>query len=89
MHTIQINVLDKSFYPHLKVLLDSFAKDNKVEIKENYILPDSLTINSIEEVKKRVFEAEERIKDGKYLTEDDYNKKMNDFFKTELGIDRW
>jgi len=35
MHTIEINILDKSFYPHLKVMFDSFVNDNKVEIKES------------------------------------------------------
>jgi len=33
-------------------------------------------------------EAEKRINEGDYLTQDDYEKEMNRFFKEELGIER-
>lgn len=60
--------------------------DNQCDFGNNY--PQSLVINSIEEVRKRVFEAEKRVKSGLYFTEEEYSKLMDKFFKDELGVIR-
>ena len=89
MQTLSLEIDDK-FFPHFKVVLDSFIKDNKVAIidkddfdyENNY--PESLVISSVEEVRARVYEAEQQ----KGLTEDEYNILMDKFFREELGIER-
>lgn len=92
MQTLHLKVED-SFFPHFKALIDSLIKDRKVEVIEegydyenNY--PQSVVVNSIEEVRRRVYEAEDRIKGGEYLTQGQYDELMDRFFKEELGIDR-
>ncbi len=92
MQTISLKVED-SFFPHFKALIDSLIKDRKVEVidgeydyENNH--PQSIVVSSVEEVRRRVYEAEKRIESGEYLTQEQYNEQMDDFFKRELGIDR-
>ena len=60
--------------------------DNQYDFEKNY--PQNVVISSVKEVRKRVFEAEKRVKDGHYFTEEKYNELMDKFFKDELGINR-
>lgn len=92
MQTISLKVED-SFFPHFKALIDSLIKDKKVEVvdeeydyENNY--PQSVAVSSIEEVRRRVYAAEDRIKSGEYLSDEQYDGAMDKFFKEELGIDR-
>lgn len=92
MQTINLKVED-SFFPHFKALIDSLVKDKKVELvddeydyENNY--PQEVVVSSVEEVRRRVYEAENRVKKGEYLNEAQYGELMNKFFKEELGIDR-
>mgnify|MGYP000172578947 FL=1 len=92
MQTISLKVED-SFFPHFKALIDSLVKDKKVELMDDeYDYENNYTqevvASSIEEVRRRVYEAEDRIKKGEYLNEAQYDELMNKFFKEELGIDR-
>ena len=93
MQTLNLKI-DDNFFPHFRAIIESFIKDDKVRIieDEQYDLennyPQSLLINSVEEVRKRVYEAEKRVKNGHYVTEEEYNERMNKFFKDEFGIDR-
>ena len=91
MQTMNLKIDDK-FFPHFKAMIDSFVKDNKVEILNDTIddnsFPKELLINTKEEVQKKVFEAENRINKGEYLSEEDYEKSMDIFFKEELELAR-
>ena len=91
MQTLNLKI-DDSFFPHFKAMVDSLVKDHKVEIVDEYDYennyPESVVVSSIEEVRRRVHEAEQRINDGEYLTKEEYEVQMNKFFKEELGIDR-
>ena len=51
-------------------------------------VPKEFVVDSVEEVRKRVYEAESRIEDGQGLDEGQYELFMDKFFKEELGIDR-
>lgn len=89
MQTINLKI-DDTFFPHFKAILESFVKDKKVEIvqddsfdfENNY--PKNAVVSSVEDVRKRVFEAEKEIG----INEDQYNKLMDKFFTEELGIKR-
>ena len=67
--------IDNNFFPHFKAIIDSFVKDNKmsaVEIDDydyTKFAPESVVVSSIEEVRKRVAAAEERIKETGGLSE--------------------
>jgi hypothetical protein len=82
--------IDDTFFPHFKAILESFVKDKKVEIIQdddfdfegNY--PKSAVVSSVEDVRKRVFEAENETG----INEEQYNKLMDKFFTEELGIKR-
>lgn len=93
MKTMNLKI-DDNFFPHFKAMIDSLVKDQKVEVIENTIydfeakFPKSLLVNNTQEVQDRVYEAEKRINNGHYITEDEYNKSMDEFFKVELGISR-
>lgn len=90
MQTINLKIED-SFFPHFKAILDSFVKDRKVKIIDydnNNAFPKNVIIDNLEEVKRRVGEAEKRINSGDYITEDQYEEQMNNFFKDEFGINR-
>ncbi len=45
-------------------------------------------MSSVEEVRRRVALAEERVANGEYVTEEEYEKQMDTFFEEELGIKR-
>lgn len=89
MQIINLKIED-DFFPHFRAILESFIKDKKVEIiqddsfdfENNY--PKSIVVNSVEDVRERVFESEKEIG----LNEDQYNKLMDKFFTEELGIKR-
>jgi hypothetical protein len=92
MQTMNLQIED-SFFPHFKAMIDSFVNDRKVQVvddsydyENNY--PQSVVVSSIEEVRRRVFEAEKRIEAGDFITEEEYEIQMNNFFKEELGIAR-
>ncbi len=91
MQTMNLKIDDK-FFPYFKAMIDSLVKDNKVEILDDTISANNfskeLLLDTKEEVQKKVFEAENRINKGEYLSEEDYEKSMNRFFKEELGIAR-
>lgn len=82
MHTLNLSIED-DFFPHFKAILDSFIKDKKVQIIENE-LPANVIVSSIEEVHRRVAEAESEVG----MSEEEYNRQMNRFFSEELGIKR-
>lgn len=69
-------------------MIDSLVKDHKLQIIEddNYDFennyPQSVVVSSIEEVRRRVYEAEQEVG----LSEAEYEEQMNQFFKDELGI---
>ncbi len=81
MQTLNLKI-DDTFFPHFKAILDSFIKDKKIEIIDN--TPHDFMVNSVEEVKKRVFEADQETS----LSQDEYNEKIESFFNNELGITR-
>ena len=56
------------------------------DYENNY--PEELVVSSEEEVRARVYEAEKRIENGEFHTEDEYNRLMDKFFEEELGIQR-
>lgn len=79
MQTLNLKI-DDTFFPHFKAILDSFVKDKKIEI----INEQSFNVSSVEEVKRRVFEAEAEPS----LSKEEYTAKIDAFFKGELGITR-
>ncbi len=81
MQTLNLKI-DDAFFPHFKAILDSFIKDKKIEIIDNN--QHNFIVNSVNEVKKRVLEAEKEPS----LSQDEYNEKIELFFKNELGITR-
>ncbi len=88
MQTMNLKIED-SFFPQFKEMIENFVKDNKVKIvdeeydhENNY--PQSVVVSSVEEVRKRVYEAEQE--EG--LSEEEYEAQMDKFFKEELGIER-
>jgi len=70
--------IDNAFFPHFKAMIDSFVKDNKVSIVEvddyDYAkhAPESVIVNSVEEVRRRVALAEERIKQTGGIKEEEF-----------------
>ena len=93
MKTLNLKI-DDNFFPQFKALVDSYVNEHKIEIikdenfdyKNNY--PQSVVLSSVEEVKKRVLESEQRIEKGEFHTQEDYEILMNKFFSEELGIKR-
>ena len=93
MKTLNLKI-DDNFFPQFKALVDSYVNEHKIEIikdenfdyENNY--PQSVVLSSVEEVKKRVLESEQRIEKGEFHTQEDYEKLMNKFFSEELGIKR-
>ena len=69
MQTMNLQI-EESFFPHFKALVDSFINDNKIKIIDNE-LPEHLVCNSVEEVRRRVYLAEERIENGQSLTQEE------------------
>lgn len=80
MHQLTINV-NESFYPHFKALIDSLVKSkqlNYVETKEDKKqFFDQIILNSVEEVKRKVQEAEDRVHAGSYVEEDVFWKNID------------
>ena len=93
MQTMNLKI-DDNFLPQFKAMIDNLVKDHKVEVIENTEydyenkFPKDTLVSSVKEVQNRVYEAEKRINDGEYITEEEYNKSMDKFFKEELGINR-
>lgn len=93
MKTLNLKI-DDNFFPQFKALVDSYVSEHKIEIikdenfdyENNY--PQSVVLSSVEEVKKRVLESEQRIAKGEFHTQEDYEILMNKFFSEELGIKR-
>jgi len=82
MHAINLKVED-SFYPHFKVMLESFIKDKKVQIVSSDF-PKEVVMSDIDEVRKSVYASEKSIG----INQEEYQKEMDNFFKSELGINR-
>ena len=84
MTTLNIKVED-NLVDVIKTMLVGFVQDKRVEItEERNSLVDEVVINNIEEVQKRVSEAE--MQEG--ISEEEYEKYMDSFFQNELGIKR-
>ena len=65
---------EESFYPHFKVMIDSFVNDKKIKIlKKEYAFSDNMTVSSVQEVQERVYASE---------------KEMEHFFKKEFGVNK-
>lgn len=93
MKTLNLKI-DDSFFPQFKALVDSYVNEHKIEIvkdenfdyENNY--PQSVVLSSVEDVRKRVLSSENRIENGEFHTQEDYEVLMNRFFSEELGIKR-
>jgi hypothetical protein len=70
MQTMNLQI-EESFFPHFKALVDSFINDNKIRLIGDDF-PKELIVNNEEEVRIRVLEAEKRIKNGNFLTENKF-----------------
>ena len=79
MQTITLKVED-GFYDAFMQLLQNISKDKIEIIEEGY--PSDMIVSSVEEVRRRVYEAEARIENGEFLTEEEYRKEMDAFLKT-------
>ena len=88
-HTLQIDVSD-SLYDTFIAFIQNLPQDiiSVKKISTTDGLPKDIIISSKDEVKKRVYEAEKRIKNGDYLTQNQYDKEMESFFRNELGIEK-
>ena len=85
--------IDNNFFPHFKAMIDSFVKDNKISVvkvggRDTVDAPESVIVSSVEEVRRRVALAEERVSNGEYFLQEEYEQQMDKFFKEELAIDR-
>ncbi len=83
-------IIEDSIYSRLMGLLEILPKGSvtiePVEDDYDYAAhcPPELIVSSVEEVRRRVYEAEKQ--EG--LSEEEYEVMMNKFFKEELGIER-
>ncbi len=85
MKTLNLKI-DDSFFPQFKALVDSYVNEHKIEIikdenfdyENNY--PQSVVLSSVEDVRKRVLSSENRIENGEFHTQEDYEVLMNKFF---------
>lgn len=93
MHTLNLKI-DDSVFSHVKTMLEGFIQDRTVEVVEEDDFdygahcPPELIVSSVEEVRKRVYDAQQRIKESGGISEEEYEVMMNKFFKEELGIER-
>ncbi len=93
MQTMNLKIED-NFFPQFQEMIKNFVKEKKVEVVEdeeydfenNY--PENVVVSSVDEVRRRVYEAEKRIDEGDFITEDEYETRMDKFFSEELGIKR-
>ena len=76
---MQMNLeIDNAFFPHFEAIIASFVKDNKVSIVEvddyDYAkhAPESVIVSSVEEVRRRVALAEERIQQTGGIKEEEF-----------------
>jgi len=75
--------IDNTFFPHFKAMIDSFVRDNKISVVDvddyDYAshAPESVIVSSVEEVRRRVALAEERIKETGGLDEDVFWKSVD------------
>lgn len=83
MQTVTLKIND-SFYEHFMALVDSLPK-KQVKVVERP-MSDAVIVSSETEVRRRAFEAEERIKSGEYVTHDNYRKMMDQFLTKEFGL---
>ena len=87
MHSIQIDIQDINIYDKLMSYLQSLPQDGlkfkKLE-RKTVSFPKELMVDSVEEVQERAYGAEKTVG----LTEDEYNKEMDEFFMTEFGVKR-
>ena len=67
MQTVTLNIED-GFYNHFMELLNNISKD-KVEVVDT-AFPSELVVSSIDEVRRRVYEAE----NSEGMTEQEYEK---------------
>jgi hypothetical protein len=93
MHTLNLKI-DDSVFSHVKTMLEGFIQEKTIEVIEedsyDYAAhcPPELVVSSVEEVRRRVYAAQERIKESGGIGEEEYEAMMNKFFKEELGIER-
>jgi len=81
MTTINLKVED-SLVDVIKTVLSGFIEQKTVQIIDEEKL--GFIVNSVEEVRERVYEAEAQ--DG--MNEEEYEIYMDKFFKEELGVQR-
>jgi len=86
MHTLQIKVSD-NLYNDVISYLSKYPK-SELKIKKTTPYPKDILVSSVEEVRRRVHEAEARVANGEYLTQEEFEKQMDNFFENELGIKR-
>lgn len=83
MQTVTLKIND-SFYEHFMALVDSLPK-KQVKVVERP-MSDEVIATSMAEVQRRAFEAEDRIKSGEYVTQDNYRQMMDQFLTKEFGL---
>ncbi|NEW60834.1 hypothetical protein GSY74_06020 [Sulfurovum sp. bin170] len=86
-HNLQINIAD-SLYEKFIAYIQSLPQDtiSVQRVNTTNKLPQNIIISSKDEVRERVHMAEERINRGEYLTQEQYDSEMDDFFRNEFGI---
>lgn len=83
MQTVTLKIND-SFYEHFMALVDSLPK-KQVKVVERP-MSDEVIVSSAVEVRRRAFEAEDRIKTGEYVTQESYRTMMDQFLTKEFGL---
>lgn len=83
MQTVTLKIND-SFYEHFMALLESLPK-KQVKVIDRSINKEMI-VSSTAEVRRRAFEAEDRIKSGEYVTQDNYRQMMDQFLTKEFGL---
>lgn len=83
MQTVTLKIND-SFYEHFMALVDSLPK-KQVKVIERSI-NEEMIVSSASEVRRRALEAENRIKSGEYVTQDNYRQMMDQFLTKEFGL---
>jgi hypothetical protein len=83
MQTVTLKIND-SFYEHFMALVDSLPKKQVKVIERS--LNEEMIVSSATEVRRRAFEAEDRIKSGEYVTQDGYRQMMDQFLTKEFGL---
>ncbi len=81
MQTVTLKI-DDNFYDHFMALIKNISKDKVKVVEDDF--PEGIVVSSVDEVRRRVLEAEKSVG----LSEEEYQKEMDSFFKNELGIER-